>query len=276
MNQTTLAANCVGRAGRTLKRAAKLAAVLGAGLVVGAQLQRAPLEAALVTGDGNVPHVLFGLDDDNLANALIQPPNTPANQSLNNADVLIGERANDVLVGLLGSDFLDGRGGDDVLVGGTEQGSQPNSDIMFGGPGNDVNIWAPGDGSEMFDGGPGRADALVLGPIDKVNNVPTLSAAVPGFPFGVPTANLTGSGGFCTIEPADPASGYRFLVRFFGRATGALAVTVRVINVEQVFCTSQAGGEITFADLRQPSPSFATVQAGELGTLNPLVSYIVR
>jgi hypothetical protein len=232
-------------------------------------------QAAFVEGKGS--QVLIGRDDDNLNNPAIQPPAVAANQSLNNADLLEGGPGNDILIGLLGSDTLLGGPGGDILVGGTEQGSQPNSDIITGGPGNDVSIWAPGDGSDAFVGGPGN-DALVFGVIDRdALNIPTLSNPTQKFAFGVPTANVSGQGGFCTLEPvADPNFGYDFLVRFFVRATGNLAVTIRVSQVEQVFCTSVAGGAITYADLKQPSPSFNDVSLAEVNALNATVGLIVR
>lgn len=230
-------------------------------------------QAALIEG-GKGPQVLIGRDDDNLANAAIHPPGTAANQSLNNTDVMEGGQGNDVLIGLLGSDVMDGGQGNDIIVGGPDPGA-PNSDIMFGGPGDDVNLWAPGDGSEAFIGGPGL-DALVFGVTDRSAGVPVLSAPVPGFPFGVPTANVSGQGGFCTVELAPEGSGYDALIRFFARATGNLAVTVRTRDVEQVFCTSVAGGSITFADLRQNAPSFVIVSQDEVETLNPIVGFMVR
>jgi hypothetical protein len=45
-------------------------------------------------------------------------------------------------------------------------GGPPNSDIMFGGPGNDVNLWAPCDGGEALIGGPGL-DATIFGATDR-------------------------------------------------------------------------------------------------------------
>ena len=235
-----------------------------------------PAAAALqhVKGTGKV---VFGADDDNTSNVAIQPGGVAANQSLNNTDVMIGGGGNDILIGKAGSDVMDGRGGDDVIVGGTEQGAAPNSDIMFGGSGNDTALWRGGDGSEAFIGGPGLRDAQVFGNIDRdANNVPTVSGPVRNHPTGVPTADVTGQGGFCTLEAAPPDSGYAFLVRFFVRATGLLAVTVRLSEVEQVFCTSQAGGQITFADLRQPNPAFVVVTNDEVDALNPDVGRIIR
>jgi Ca2+-binding RTX toxin-like protein len=242
----------------------------------GALLQpMTPLYAGLEEGDAGA-QVLIGKDNDNTNNPLIQPAGVAANQSLNNTDILSGGSGPDVLIGLLGSDVLFGNAGNDILIGGTEQGSAPNSDVMFGGAGNDVNIWAAGDGSEIFIGGPGT-DALVFGAIDRANNVPTLTDAKPGHPTGVPTAALSTQGGFCTLETVtDPALGYDFLVRFFVRATGSLAVTVRTSDVEQVFCTSQAGGAITYANLRDYNPQFVEVSLEQVNKLNKTVGQIVR
>ena len=90
----------------------------------------APLHAAIVQGTAR-SEVLFGADDDNTADPFIQPEDVAANQSLNNADVIIGKAGDDVLVGLLGSDVMLGGPGSDILVGGTEQASQPNSDVQM-------------------------------------------------------------------------------------------------------------------------------------------------
>lgn len=235
-------------------------------------------DAALVRGSG-ASDVLIGLDDDDVADPEIQPPGVVANQSLNKADVIDGLGGHDVMIGLLGSDTLLGGPGDDVMIGGTEQGTQPNSDVQIGGTGNDVAIWAGGDGSDMFEGGPGYSDALVFGTIDKVDNVPVLSAATGKYrDTGLPTANVTGQGGFCRLERlADPAArGYDFLVRFFSRASGALLVTVRTRDVEQLFCTSEAGGAITYADLTAADPQLVEVSLDDVDKLNRTVRAIIR
>lgn len=236
------------------------------------------VQAALVEGTHR-SEVLIGRDDDNVNNTEIQPPGTVANQSLNNADALDGKGGNDVLIGLLGSDTMLGGLGTDILIGGTEQGTQPNSDIMFGNEGNDINIWAGGDGSDAFIGGANR-DALVMGTIDRdANNVPILTPVSKG-PHrrtGLPTADVSGQGGFCTLERVEePDLGFDFLVRFFARATGNLLVTIRVIDVEQVFCTSEAGGAITFADLRDDNPEFVEVSLEEVEEINRTVARIIR
>ncbi len=242
-----------------------------------ATLLAAPIHAAVIEGTGR-SDLLFGADDDNRNDPFIQPPNVAANQSLDNADVMIGGRGDDVLVGLLGSDTMLGGPGSDILVGGTEQGQAPNSDVQIGDTGNDVAVWAGGDGSDMFDGGPGQ-DALVFGTIDKVNGIPTISPTNGRHrETGVPTANVTGQGGFCTLERIDdPARrGYDFLVRFFSRNTGNLLVTVRTRDVEQVFCTSEAGGAITFADLTDANPSLDPIALADVPDLNPAVAQMIR
>jgi hypothetical protein len=235
-------------------------------------------QAAFQTGTDEAD-VLIGADNDNVDNPLIQPPGTEANQSLNNTDIQEGRGGNDVLIGLLGNDVQHGGPGADITIGGTEQGVTPNSDVIFGDQGNDINIWAPGDGSDAFIGGRGRRDAMIFGVIDRdADNVPTLtSVGGPHSETGVPTADLSGSPGFCTVEKVeDPDLGFDFLVRFFVRATGALAVTVRQTDVEQVFCTTEPGGAITFADLTDANPQFKEVSLQEVQQLNRTVAQIIR
>jgi len=238
-------------------------------------------QAALAEGDRG-PQLLIGSDDDRQDNVAVQA-GAAANQSLNRTDVLRGGSGNDVIFGLNGNDVIDGGPGADIILGGPDggpaPGGPPNSDIMFGGPGGDVNLWAPGDGSEAFIGGSGR-DALIFGVTDRDTlpdpatgvRLPTLKFDVPGFPQGIPTANVSGQSTSCTIEDS-PLPEYEHLVRFRG-AAGNLVVTVRVSEVEQVFCSQ--GGAITFADLRLPSPAFVPVSQQEVETLNPLVAAMIR
>ena len=231
------------------------------------------------------PQLLIGLDDDRQDNAALQA-GAATNQSLNRTDIVIGGSANDVMFGLNGNVVMDGGPGSDIILGGpdggTPPGGPPNSDLMFGGQGNDVNLWAPGDGSEAFIGGSGSRDALVFGSTDREMvadletgvRLPTLLLGVPGFPQGIPTANVSGVTSFCTIE-VSPLPEYQFLVRFLG-AAGNLIVTVRVSGVEQVFCSGQGGGSITFADLTVPYPSFVVVSHQEVARLNQLVGQMIR
>lgn len=244
-----------------------------------ASLATTATQAALIEGTKKAD-VLIGGDDDNVGNPLIQPPGTVANQSLDDADVLLGDLGNDVIIGLRGSDTMQGGPGRDILIGGLEAGTtSPKSDIVFGNEGSDVNIWAGGDGSDAFMGGPGR-DALVMANVDRNGILPIFSEPVPGFPFGLPTANATGQNGFCTLEKVPDASqlGYAFLVRFFSKAAGnALLATVRVdAEVEQVFCTSQDAAAITFADLTDTHPQFVEVSLDEVEQLNQTVAQIIR
>jgi Ca2+-binding RTX toxin-like protein len=252
----------------------------GLGLLLGTAIAT---QAALVDG-GNGPQLLIGVDDDNQVNPAIQA-GAATNQSLNRTDLLDGGRGNDVMFGLNGNDVMDGGPGDDIILGGPDGGAAPggppNSDIMFGGPGNDVNLWAPGDGSEAFIGGPGL-DALIFGATDRDDvagpagvRLPRLFFGVPGFPQGVATADVSGLGNFCTVE-ASPSPGYQFLVRFHSAATRNIVVTVRVSDVEQVFCTGENGASIAFADLTVASPSFMVVSLPDVVTLNPLVGSMIR
>jgi Ca2+-binding RTX toxin-like protein len=253
-------------------------AVVGSALL--STLAGPPSAEAGVQYGTNGPDVIIGLDDDAKTNPEIQPaePADLPNQSLDKSDVLFGRNGADVLIGLLGSDVMDGGNGSDILIGGTEQGTTPNSDTMIGGSGNDVALWRGGDGSEAFLGGPG-VDALILGNVDKdASNVPVLAPATGRYAkTGLPTADLTGQGGFCTIDTVEsPDFGYEFLIRFFLRATGRLAVTMRTSEVEQVFCTSQAGGAITFADLTGANPVFVEVSLDQVRARNAVVGKIVR
>src|SRR5262245_8603766 len=222
--------------------------------------------------DGHGSQLIIGADDDRQDNAAVQA-GAGADQSLKRTDVLLGGSGNDVIFGLNGDDVIDGGPGSDIILGGPDGGAAPggppNSDIMFGGPGDDVNLWAAGDGSEAFLGGSG-VDALVFGATDRDAfadpqtgvRLPTLQSGVPGFPQGIPTADVSGQPQHCTIEPS-PLATYDFLVRFRGPANNII-VTVRVRDVEQVFCTSEHGSAIAFADLTSPSPEFVDVAPFEV------------
>ena len=83
---------------------------------------------------------------------------------------------------------------------------------------------------------------------------------------------MTSQLNICTIEDS-LSPGYQYLVRFRVPA-GNIVVTLRVAEVEQVFC-SQAGA-ITFADLSLPSAAFVASSHSELQSLNPLVAAMIR
>jgi len=268
----------ISRFGLPALTAGLLVALLG--VILG---QAHPTQAALIE-DGKGPQLLIGRDDDNVDNADIQA-GAAANQSLNRADIIEGGPGNDVIFGLNGDDLIDGGPGLDIILGGPDGGAAPggppNSDIMFGGLSNDVNLWAPGDGSEAFIGGRGL-DAIVFGQTDREAlpdpetgvRLPTLLFGVEGFPQGIPTADVSGLPQHCTVEPS-PSPGYDYLVRFRG-AAGNIIVTVRVSQVEQVFCPSEEGAGIAFADLTLPLPDFVDVTQQEVEALNPLVAAMIR
>lgn len=114
---------------------------------------------AAIQGGGalKTPQLIIGLDDDNVSDPSIQPPGTGSDQSTRNADTIAGGQAGDMLVGRLGPDVIVAGAGPDVMVGGTEAGSDttafPPFDQALGGTGDDVFIWAPGDGSDAYSGG---------------------------------------------------------------------------------------------------------------------------
>ena len=249
-------------------------------LALGLALHAPITQAAYLVGS-NRADILIGRDDDNQNDPEIQPAGVTANQSLNNADTLIGGRGDDLLIGMLGSDVLLGGPGSDIMVGGIERGSQPNSDIQIGDAGDDIALWQGGDGSDLFDGGPGSRDALVFGTIDRdpTTNVPIITPVEGRHrETGVPTANVTGQGGFCTLEAVeDPtARGFQFLVRFFSKANGNLLVTVRTRDVEQVFCTAENAAAITFADLTKPNPEFVEIALDAVRDVNSDVARMIR
>lgn len=211
--------------------------------------------AALLPGTtGN--DVFFGLDNDNASNSFIQPTAVPAKQHLANTDALIGSSGDDLLIGMGGSDLLDGDAGNDILIGGVEGFVAPNSDVLRGGVGNDINIWAPGDGSDAFVGGSGT-DAQLFAPIVLDNGRPALFSGGYSWNRQIPHVEIASKPQFsCTLEavPASQNLGFDYLVRFF--ANGNLAVTVRLREVEQLFCPSANAGKVNYADLTAYSPAF--------------------
>ncbi len=252
--------------------------------LLGVVLGPAASSRAAVIAGGRGPQLLIGQDDDNITNVKVQA-DAAADQSLNRTDIIDGGTGNDVLFGLNGDDLMDGGPNTDIILGGPDGGAAPggppNSDLMSGGPGNDVNLWAPGDGSEVFIGGPGL-DAIIFGGTDRDAapdpktgvRLPTLTFGVGGFPQGIPTADVSGLSQHCTVERGGPTR-FDWLVRFRG-AAGNIIVTVRLSGVEQVFCPSEGGAGIAYADLTLASPVFLDVSQDEVEILNPLVGAMVR
>lgn len=248
--------------------------------------------AATALALSGLPSLLVGSDLNTTANTFVQPQD-PAlagggiDQSLRSGDVLqgdLGASLDDVLIGRIGVDVLLGGVGDDVLVGGTEHGNPENRDRAFGGPGNDVFLWAPGDGSDFFDGGEG-IDTVALGLIGELEGGQLVFRAsgnqLPGDVFidpatGRPLMSVTTTNGFCEVLDASSSAtaaaelaalDLTHLVRFFVRTVNqafqagtqntdnGLRVTIHMRNVEVVVCASPAGGAIEAWNLTVSPPT---------------------
>jgi hypothetical protein len=233
------------------------------------------------------PRVVIGRDDDNPDNGTIQSPGTGANQSLRKGDQILGGRAADTLIGRLGPDTLIGNAGYDVMVGGTERGSDiaefPPFDVAFGNAGDDAFLWAPGDGSDAFDGAESRRvikkkvrrkgkvrikrilkpdnDVLIIGTMPvvadgsrpqlfqtKFGRLPRIFASNRGLPADIGDGNAPVPV-FCEVVRAPVGLGYQYLVRVFVESSGNLAVTIRTKSVERVLCKTQGQDGISLTTL---------------------------
>jgi hypothetical protein len=215
--------------------------------------------------------VTFGADNDNAANAFIQPPGVAAKQHMDNTDVLFGRGNDDLLVGRLGGDTILGGGADDILVGGPEAFQAPNSDVLVGERGDDINIWAPGDGSDAFIGNEHR-DTMIFAPFETKADGSLLLTRHEG--RKIPRVAIDEQPAFsCTIVPV-PASqklGFQFLVRF--NVNGTPAVTVRQKDVEKVFCPSAAADKAKVANLTAANPSFHNISLDRVhGTVGAILA----
>jgi hypothetical protein len=215
-------------------------------------------------------------------------PGGSSNQSLRGGDVIVGANdRDDILIGGLGVDVLVGYSGDDIIIGGTEdfnssvdgdaKGSD-NRDRAFGNEGNDVFIWAPGDGSDFFDGGEGT-DVLIFGKLGEQRNSDGKTEGAPFFNVNPPKPDIAQDGsqdfdgifldennqpivdvstspGFCSIVDATTNADaldllnidqiVRFSLRGFANAFDAgdlkddgLRVAVSIKDVEYVVCTTR-------------------------------------
>jgi len=233
--------------------------------------------------------VLQGNDRNTIGSPLLslnpQGPGGSPNQSLRAGDILQGGATNDVMIGALGVDVFLGGDGNDVMIGGTEDfnssvdgddlGSD-NRDRAFGGKGNDVFIWTPGDGSDFYDGGVGT-DVLIFGVLGEQRDSNGGTAGAPFFnvnPPGtdgsldfdgiyldpdtqLPIVRVSASPGFCTVldQSTNPSEletlDLDHLVRFSLRGIAnnfdsgsqsdddGLRVALSVRNTEYVVCTSR-------------------------------------
>ena len=207
--------------------------------------------------------VTVGLDNDNAQNRFIQPLGVVAKQHMEDTDVLLGREGDDLLVGKKGSDTLLGGYGSDILIGGPEGGQAPNSDVLVGEQGHDINIWAPGDGSDAYLGQEGY-DQMIFAPFVKNSNG-SLRYEWRGGRW-VPRVKIDGLPQFsCTIVRVPPTQrlGFQFLVRF--NVNGVPAVTVRQKDVERVLCPSPYAGYVKVADLTATYPAFRNVPLRAIG-----------
>lgn len=246
-------------------------------------LATAVLTVASVTGSGVLPatallapgtpgkDVHFGLDNDNADNPFIQPPGVTAKQHMDNTDILVGRGNDDLLVGNLGGDTLLGNSGADILVGGPENFTAQSSDVLLGEGGDDVNIWAPGDGSDAFVGHTGY-DAMIFAPLLKETNGKLRLETFRG--RKVPRVDIDGAPQFtCSITriPTSERLGFDFLVRF--NVNGVVAVSVRQEGVESVYCPSPDQGRALVADLTDAHPKFKQVQLSDVqGVVGAIVA----
>jgi hypothetical protein len=254
-------------------RAVRLAATVAVALVTTAD----PAHAA--------PTVQIGADNNNPENPFVQPQD-PAeagggiNQTLDSGDVLQGSQSSDLQIGRLGVDVLIGLQGRDIQIGGLEHFNPASSARIFSGPGNDIVIWSPGDGSDFMDGSAGE-DVLILGllgevrdgePVFEVFHDEEAGEVFVDPDTGLPLLEVTNSPGFCKVidrsgsaGAADEldALGLDHLVRFFLREQAdsfeagdqnldnGLRQTMHLVDIEALICTSREGGAIEVLDLAQ-------------------------
>ncbi len=245
---------------------------------------------------GTDQNALFGVED-NVRDFLSANRGTAGggNQSLQAGDALSGTEGSDVLIGALGIDVLFGEGGDDILIGGTEDFNPFNRDRAFGGTGDDVFLWAPGDGNDFFDGGDG-IDVVMLGLIGEERDTDGGETGAPFFNVnppasqgsqdfdgiyinpanGLPMMNVAGGPGFCEVVDgrANDADGEALaalaldhLVRFILRGPASdisnpdtgLRIAIHLLNTEFLVCGGETPGETVVIDLTVSPPAIVDV-----------------
>jgi hypothetical protein len=245
------------------------APVLAAGLLMAGLAGGA---AAVVEPGTPAKDVTAGRDNDNAANPFIQPPGVTAKQHMDNTDLLFGRDNDDLLIGNLGDDTLLGGADDDILVGGPERGTTPNSDVLVGEEGDDINVWAPGDGSDAFAGNEDK-DTMIFAPFVLDASGALLLTREHG--RKIPHVDIDAQPAFtCTVVPVPDSEhlGFQFLVRF--NVNGTPVVTVRQKDVERVYCPSPTPGTAQVARLDGYDPtSFRTVYLDRIrGTVGDILA----
>ena len=242
-----------------------------------------------------IDNIIKGTDANSADNPFLQPED-PAlsgggrDQTLQFGDILFGKsNKDDLIIGNLGPDFIFGKSGNDVLIGGIEHFNPSNRDRAFGGEGDDIFIWKPGDGSDLFRGGPGT-DIVVFGitaeqvgnvrKFEVLNDQKSAKVSLNG-KTKLPKVDVTNSPGFCEVvdKNSEPdakkqlnALNLDHLVKFFIRSVAddfdrkvqttdnGLRVTLHLNQVEFLVCTERLGGAIEIVDLRQSPPARVTLR----------------
>lgn len=245
-----------------------------------------------------------GADNNSAKNSFIQPQDDALSgggrdQTMQFGDVIFGSFRDDLLIGGLGADVLVGSLGNDVILGGVEHFNPLNRDRAYGGLGNDIFIWKPGDGSDSWNGGRGH-DVVILGLVGEVvdgENIFAVSKDKKTAKIAIdsksklPLVDVTNSPGFCEVidsssshEAAEElqALGLGHLVRFSIRGIAnkfengeqdtdnGLRVTLHLKDVETLICTSRDGGEIEVVDLTT-SPASVIANGVSKHELKPYV-----
>jgi hypothetical protein len=124
-------------------------------------LDLAGVHKVVDAGDGNDVVNLLGTSDATIFGG--DGDDTLTGSPL--ADLIFGGRGNDVLIGVGGADTIYGEEGDDIFgnPSATPNGAADDAgdDRFFGGPGSDLFLWEPGDGSDTIEGG-GGTDVLAF------------------------------------------------------------------------------------------------------------------
>lgn len=249
------------------------------------------LAASTAAVAGNI-RTQVGADNNSIENPFIQPQDSALSgggrdQTMQFGDVLFGTSRDDLLIGGLGTDILASGRGDDMIIGGIEHFNPLNRDRAFGGSGNDIFIWKPGDGSDLWNGGRGH-DVVIFGLIGEVADgnvefgvsMDQQTAEVAIDPAtSLPQVDVSNSPGFCDVIDSSfsaeagnelAALDLDHLVRFTIRGIAdafergdqnvdnGLRVTLHLKDVETLVCTSrnagQDGGQIEVIDLTSTPP----------------------
>jgi RTX calcium-binding nonapeptide repeat (4 copies) len=249
------------RAPQPIRRHGLAASVITAGLLV---VGLAAGSSATLKPGTAAKDVTFGSDNDNAANAFIQPPGVKAPQHMDDTDVLFGRDNDDLLVGNAGADTLLAGADDDILVGGPDKNHSPSSDVLVGETGDDIAIWAPGDGSDAFVGNEDK-DTMIFAPfVEKPGGSLLITTS---YGRKIPHVTIDAQPGYtCTVVPVPESEdlGAQFLVRF--NVNGTPVATVRQKDVEKVYCPSPDAGYALVARLTGPDPTtFRTVSLDAIG-----------